>query len=329
MEPDDRGAGRFFAALLGVTAIPLLAYSLSEFLLPGNVTAGRASLAVTFLGSTGHVAASFFFYGDARVRGYMLDGNRGRFLIAPLLVIASTSLLFATAAPLLPYAITLYWMWQTHHYTRQNHGILAFASRAYTVSTTELERTALTLSGVGGVLGGITRLAPLHDTILASWIWHLNAVAVGTYAAGWACYLVTLVRARGQASHPMRRVVFAVLMLFYLPLFVFDNLQVAVGSYAMAHGLQYLIFMSYVAAVPRAALLRRAAALVAFIVLVGAGLEFLQRPGPFGDWRMAVYGAYLGIVMCHFVLDAGVWRLSQPFPRSYMAERFRFLQPRP
>jgi len=96
----------------------------------------------------------------------------------------------------------------------------------------------------------------------------------------------------------------------------------------MAHGLQYLIFMSYVAAVPRAALLRRAIALAGFVVLVGAGLEFLQRPEPFGNLRQAVYGAYLGIVMFHFVLDAGVWRLSQPFPRSYLAERFAFLQPR-
>ena len=118
-----------------------------------------------------------------------------------------------------------------------------------------------------------------------------------------------------------------ILMLFYLPLFVFRNAQLAVGSYAMAHGLQYLIFMGYVAAVPRAALARRAIALVACVGLIGGLLQILQREAPFGDWRMPVFGAYLGIVMWHFLLDDGMWRLSEPFQRAYMGERFAFLRP--
>jgi hypothetical protein len=42
---------------------------------------------------------------------------------------------------------------------------------------------------------------------------------------------------------------------------------------------------------------------------------------------MPVFGAYLGIVMWHFLLDAGMWRLSEPFQRAYMGERFAFLRP--
>jgi hypothetical protein len=30
--------------------------------------------------------------------------------------------------------------------------------------------------------------------------------------------------------------------------------------------------------------------------------------------------------MWHFLLDAGVWRLSDPFQRSYMARHFDFLR---
>jgi len=29
--------------------------------------------------------------------------------------------------------------------------------------------------------------------------------------------------------------------------------------------------------------------------------------------------------MAHFVLDAGLWRLRQPFQRRYMRERFHFV----
>ena len=39
----------------------------------------------------------------------------------------------------------------------------------------------------------------------------------------------------------------------------------------------------------------------------------------------AVYGAFIGIVMTHFVLDAGIWRLRERFQRGYMRERFSFV----
>ena len=327
MEPSRPLPSRFFATLLFVTAIPLGAYALSEALLVESTSARSVSLWVTFLGGSGHVAASFFLYSDSRMRGHMLTNARGRFLFAPLAVIAASRLFFATAGEWLAYGVTLYWIWQTHHYTRQNHGILSFAGRAYGAPPSELERTALTLTGVAGVIGALSFVAPYRDTFLADFGWHLHHTALGVYAAGWAVYLAAWIRERRSmlAAHPLRSVVALVLMLFYLPLFLFRNPQLAVGSYAMAHGLQYLIFMGYVAAAPRAALLRRALALVAFVVLLGNGLELLRQPAS-GDYRMAIFGAYLGVVMWHFLLDAGVWRLSEPFQRGYMTERFSFLR---
>jgi hypothetical protein len=32
-------------------------------------------------------------------------------------------------------------------------------------------------------------------------------------------------------------------------------------------------------------------------------------------------------VMAHFVVDAGLWRLSEPFPRSFLAGRVPYLVP--
>ena len=40
-----------------------------------------------------------------------------------------------------------------------------------------------------------------------------------------------------------------------------------------------------------------------------------------------LYGAFLGAVMAHFVVDAGLWRLSEPFPRSFLAGRLPYLVP--
>ena len=42
-------------------------------------------------------------------------------------------------------------------------------------------------------------------------------------------------------------------------------------------------------------------------------------------WGFAAYGAFLGVVMAHFILDAGIWRLREPFQRGYMREKFYFV----
>ena len=61
---------------------------------------------------------------------------------------------------------------------------------------------------------------------------------------------------------------------------------------------------------------------VQFLGLALSAASHLHSGGPVAR---AVYGAYLGVVMAHFVIDAGVWRLSEPFQRGYMARRFPFI----
>jgi hypothetical protein len=39
----------------------------------------------------------------------------------------------------------------------------------------------------------------------------------------------------------------------------------------------------------------------------------------------ALYGAYLGAVMAHFVIDAGLWRLRDEFPRKFLRDSLPFL----
>ena len=326
MSSFDASPDRFFRRLLFATGIPIVLFTLSDIALPDSFIADQATVWMMFLGSSAHVASSFFFYSDPEMRAHMLGANRGRFVWAPIFVIAAMAAVFASMPAALPYVSMFYWICQTHHYTRQNHSILAFTSKAYGGAPSELERTALTLSGVGGVIGALTVLAPYRDTFLAEYGWHVHAVALGAYAGGWLLFVVSLAQNRERPAHRMRALMPVVLMLFYLPLFVFHDVRLAVGSYAMAHGLQYLVFMSYVAASPAKVMRRRAATLIAFIVVLGGGLELLQKPHLMGEYKMPIFGAYLGIVMWHFLLAGGVWRLREPFQRSYMAERFPFLK---
>ena len=40
-----------------------------------------------------------------------------------------------------------------------------------------------------------------------------------------------------------------------------------------------------------------------------------------------LFGGFLGAVMAHFVIDAGLWRLRDRFPRAFLAERVPYLVP--
>jgi hypothetical protein len=321
--------GLFYALLIAATLLPYLLFPICLYLLPRSPASMPALQTFLFLGAGGHVAASFFFYEDPEVRSFMRDGRWVRYTAAPIILLIAAGAAFSLGPPTLRAHATLaFWIWQVHHFTRQNHGILAFASRADGVAVSTVERTAITLTDLGAVLATICLVTPLRATVLADWGWQIYATAAGCYAAAWIFF------AAGRplqhlAAAPLRTLIYFLLMLFYLPLFLFDDPFPAVYMYRVAHGLQYLVFMGFVAGRPRASLARRLGTLTVFTLAGGALIRMMQTPDLWGSWRETAMGLSLGIIMWHFVLDAGVWRLSEPFQRGFMAERFDFLRSGP
>jgi hypothetical protein len=114
--------------------------------------------------------------------------------------------------------------------------------------------------------------------------------------------------------------------------FVFASPYAAVGGMTIAHGLQYLLLVSLVAAgQPRAAQPASSGRLLPLAVLCNVALiggavlaatSHLHGAAPAGR---LLFGAYLGAVMAHFVIDAGMWRMRDPFPRKFLARRAPYL----
>jgi hypothetical protein len=97
----------------------------------------------------------------------------------------------------------------------------------------------------------------------------------------------------------------------------------------IGHGLQYLLLVGLVAAGrSRGKSCAIGLALLVNLALLGGILlsaaSHLHNAPAMGR---ALFGAYLGVVMGHFVIDAGIWRLREPFPRAFMASRVPFLVP--
>jgi hypothetical protein len=127
-------------------------------------------------------------------------------------------------------------------------------------------------------------------------------------------------------------------LLFFLPVFVFTSPYAAVGGLTIAHGAQYLLLMSHLAwaggnvegstvggssaGISRAL---RIAVLVNIVLIGGTALEVASHVDASAGVVRSFYGAYLGVVMAHFVVDAGLWRLRDAFPRRFLAGRVPYL----
>ena len=92
------------------------------------------------------------------------------------------------------------------------------------------------------------------------------------------------------------------------------------------HGLQYLVFMGVVSTAKRDTVLSVVALLG--IATIGAVLLDMAKDAAAymnSPYVLALSGAFYGATMAHFVLDAGIWRLREPFQRRYIRDRFSFV----
>ncbi|MDE3129880.1 MAG: hypothetical protein KGL16_01905, partial [Acidobacteriota bacterium] len=124
-------------------------------------------------------------------------------------------------------------------------------------------------------------------------------------------------------------VVYVTSVCFAAPVFAFRSPYAAVGGMTIAHGLQYLVLVGLVAAGARdgRSRLLRLAVLCNVALIGGIALNAASHLHSGSAVARAVFGAYLGAVMAHFVVDAGLWRLRDPFPRRFLSLNVPYLVP--
>jgi MFS family permease len=297
-----------------------------------EATAGAALSGLLFVGSSLHVAASGWLLAIPEVRAHA-GRHRTRYVIAPLSLIVMGALAAAAVDPgLLEWLLLAFFGWQFLHFQRQNLGLAALAASSQGVAgLRSSERTVLLVAGRAGTLAILSRprllgltLDPGIDFLFSS------AAAVFVVAALAAGRIVATTRRRDERPSPFVAV-YGMAFAFWLPVFLFRSPYPAIGGLVMAHGLQYLLLTGLVAiGEPRQSQSRHqhGAALPATVLalLVGAtalsASSHLHAAGASTRW---LYGAYLGVVASHFVVDAGLWRLRDTFPREFLASRVPYL----
>jgi hypothetical protein len=298
---------------------------------PADATPARGLSWLLFVGSSVHIAATGWLFSFRDVRSHARQ-HLARYVVAPVaLIAAGGAIVGLLSLRHLDVMLLGYFGWQFLHYQKQNLGLAALAaSSRCAASLTTTERKAIMATGWMGIAALMLHPGTLQLPLNPHLGWYpgvpFHLAAIGF--AGCALAGVVALLRRPRADRPIGVcVVYLSALFFPLPIFVFSSPYSAVGGMTIAHGLQYLVLVGLVAAGPpnhRASLSRLTGFIVAAL-MVGSGLNLASHLHTGGTLARVVYGAYLGVVMAHFAVDAGIWRLRDPFPRQFLSARAPYL----
>jgi hypothetical protein len=318
---------RLFLVLVSLaTLFPFVAFPYAQHVIAGTETAQSLVVAVVFVGANFHVAATAWFYTDTRMHSHF-RARPLRYLAVPGLLVAGSAAIFQFSPPALrPWLLAAFFCWQLWHYQKQNVGLLSFVSAGTDgVPLSVWERRTLMLAAIAGILGFFS-LAKIGLSAFATELAWLHQVGAAVYLLVPVALGVAIVKTPALRTNGLRLFFLVLGSLFFLPTFLFSDAVSATLSYAMAHGLQYLVFMGVVSLGHRNPI--ASVVLLLGLATIGAlALNAAVQAPDISDlaWGYAAYGAFVGVVMAHFVLDAGIWRLREPFQRGYMREKFYFV----
>ncbi|MFO1161607.1 MAG: hypothetical protein U1E60_22405 [Reyranellaceae bacterium] len=281
---------------------------------------------LSFVGGHAHVSATAFFYSDPEMRRHFA-AHRFRYLLAPALTIAGTGIAYMLVPePHARYILLFYFLWQTHHYQRQNVGVLSFfAAGTDRVPLSRLERLSLEVAAIAGMLSLIKLFDLGRGTLLEPFTGQIFQVAQYIYLCVPVLVVAAFLATPTIIANRLRSIGLVAFSAFFVPSFIFSDPAAAVLGYALGHGLQYLVFMYFVGMSRPRRVIALATILVAG-VLGGLLLTYMTNHVVHTHWlgRLA-FGAALGVVMSHFIIDAGIWKLRHPFQRQYVKRAFSFV----
>jgi hypothetical protein len=314
--------------LAGTLTLSLAAFATAIALAPPVSAPPARGLAwLLFVGSSVHVASTGWLYTLADVRGHARQ-HPARFVLLPIGLILAAAAAAAVISPAaMAWCLLPYYAWQFFHFQKQNLGMAALAASSRGLAPLRpVERRAVLAAGCAGIAGLIAHPSLLQLRVSSGPGWMYPAAAA-VFAA--AVGTGTIAMARRSGGGVPFTMVYLSSLCFFVPAFAFGSPYAAVGGMTIAHGLQYLLLVGLVAAgngqLPGRAMRLAAAANVALIG--GAALSAASHlHGGALPGRLA-FGGYLGAVMAHFVIDAGLWRLRDPFPRAFLASRVPGLVP--
>ncbi|MGI9007852.1 MAG: hypothetical protein ACR2FU_16910 [Streptosporangiaceae bacterium] len=296
---------------------------------PAGAPPVRALTWLLFTGSSVHIASTGYLFTVPAVREYA-RAHPVRCRLGPAALGGGTAIAASLIRPAaFQWLLLPYFGWQFYHYQKQNLGLAALAAAAGRVRPlTSAERWPLLAAGWSAVGAVVARPGRLGLRVTMPVSYPLSWVALAAYVIATAAGLAALARRPASERGPGFSVIYLLSLAFSLPVFAFTSPYAAIGGLTVAHGLQYLLLVGLVASGPaRPGRTLRLLALANVALIGSAALSAVSHLHNAAAPGRMLFGAYLGVVMTHFVIDAGLWRMRDPLARAFLTAHLNFLRP--
>jgi hypothetical protein len=328
----------FSSCLLGVTVLPIMLVLGSPYFVP-MAWGVDFFLAV----ASAHVFATLYLLTDRVNLRFMAD-HPFQMIAIPLLLIAICIAVFMVPGnPLFVPALMLFLLYQTWHFGAQNIGVAMFVSLSEREVPIDAHEKAIirigTICGMVGVLSALypnfmigSQHVPIDEMFLRvlRWGYRIGAVAAVGITA-WAFFLLL-------KNWRQKQFVFGIAIflsaVFLFPMYISNNYMVAVASFTIAHGLQYVIFLAAHSFSPFSSVDRRqrrySALLLPPIVLlaiIGIGHLIWTRAPMIDSGKFPLVGLsiLLGLTLAHFWVDQFMWKMRNPDRARWIKGNYGFV----
>jgi hypothetical protein len=313
----------FLTLLAFVSLFPFLLVPVVAHLVPEGSPAVYFYGLIIFLSTNFHVASTGWFFTDREMHSHFRS-HPLRYVIVPCALVLANGAAFQLLGPTVSDYITLVFVaWLLWHYQKQNVGLLSFiAAGTDGRSLSSWERRTLALTGLAGVAGVFTAAQVAPANLLTEFA-YLHRIGAIVYLLVPIAFVVAVIKNSNLRTNRLRLFFFLIGASFYLPVFIFSDPVSAIAGCATAHGLQYLVFMGAVSGSKQTSF-RPVLKMLAIALVGGITLDYAAAAA---NWQFApaMKGLFVGAVMAHFVVDAGIWRLREAFQRGYMRKKFYFV----
>ncbi|MGY9006732.1 MAG: hypothetical protein ACKVJQ_11710 [Alphaproteobacteria bacterium] len=332
------GAMVFSAAILAATILPIVLIKLAT-------QPGLLALSVNFLlaVASAHVFTTFYLLVDRTNARFILDHPVQLIAMPIALFLVGLTVFSMPGNPFFVPMLFILFLQQTWHFGAQNIGVAMFISLAHRkTSITKIEKNFIRMGTICGMFGVLSALypsfmigpenVPIDETVLAS-IWTLHTIGgyIAIVLTGGALALMAQAWWKREYFHGAA-IFLSITFLF--PMYISDNYMIAVASFTIAHGLQYIIFLAAHSftnpGTPKNPKWRPWAFIyppLALLALGGAG-HLLWTAAP--TWKSGQFPLFglaiiLGLTLAHFWVDQFMWRMGNPDRATWIKQSYRFI----
>ena len=336
--PVSPGAMGFSIAILLATILPITLIKLATQ--PGILA---ISVNLLLAVASAHVFTTFYLLVDRTNVRFILD-HPIQLIAMPIgLLLLGMAIFSVPGNPVFTPALFLLFLQQTWHFGAQNIGVATFISLGHRKkSITKVEKNFIRMGTICGMFGVLSALypsfmigpenVPINETVLTT-IKTLHQIGGYVAIALTGGALVLMVRAWWAREYFYGAAIFLSIT-FLFPMYISDNYMIAVASFTIAHGLQYIIFLAAHSFTnpgapknPRWQSWGFIYPPLALLALGGAGHVLWTTAPAWKSGQFPLFGLsiILGLTLAHFWVDQFMWRMGNSERANWIKKSYSFI----